>query len=293
MNECNGSPAEWNALAYIEGSLPEAEAERFEEHYFDCPACLESLQALQAARSGLEKMPPPVFEQPTRRKFLNWRTATWAIGSAAAALLVVFFAHRMLSGNPGEPSGRAQVTTPAAVPQPARPADAGKAARPADAGESAAKPMELADLSLPVFVAPNLRGVDERGWFQAGMKAYSAGDCAGTLKALNRVAVESRDGLAAEFYSGACRMHDGDLNGAAGTFRAVAEAGDSAQQEAAYYYLAQVELAENDAAAAHRALLKTVTLRGDLERKARAEDRKVLALIDGDRKAASPKSKIE
>jgi anti-sigma factor RsiW len=39
MRACTGAPAELHALQYVEGTLPEFEVERFEEHYFDCPVC--------------------------------------------------------------------------------------------------------------------------------------------------------------------------------------------------------------------------------------------------------------
>jgi lipopolysaccharide biosynthesis regulator YciM len=129
----------------------------------------------------------------------------------------------------------------------------------------------LADLAMPAFQANNLRGSSVDANFEAGMKAYAAGDCSRAVKSLSQVAVQDADASSARFYSGVCRMHLGDLPAASATLRKVAGAGESAQQEAALYYLAQIALSENDAATARRYLTRTIALHGDFERRANAE----------------------
>lgn len=284
MTNCNGAPAEQSALAYVEGSLPEAEAERFEEHFFECEVCLEYLQTIQATGSGLAKMPPAAVTLPPRQKVLAWPRMTWAIGSAAAALLLIAFGYRYFASKPSESTSTASVTTPVQTPvqtatQAQTPAPAAQPVRKPSEPTTREKPVELAELTLPVFVAPHLRGDSEDEHFQTGMKAYASGDCVAAREALKQVAADSGDSRAAKFYSGVCAMKVGDLTDAAATLRAVADAGDSPQQESAYYYLAQVELANGDAAAAHRTLQLTIALKGDLERKATVQDRKVVVLM--------------
>lgn len=61
------------------------------------------------------------------------------------------------------------------------------------------------------------------------------------------------------------------MSSATGTLHAVAGAGDSPQQEAALYYLAQLALAREDGPAARKYLKQTIALRGDFEKRARAE----------------------
>jgi tetratricopeptide (TPR) repeat protein len=129
----------------------------------------------------------------------------------------------------------------------------------------------LADLSLPAFQANNLRGSSVDTHFEAGMTAYATGNCAGAVKALTQVPAQDADARAATFYSGVCRMHMGDLPAASATLRKVAGAGDSAQQEAALYYLAQIALSANDAATARRYLSRTIALHGDFEHRASVE----------------------
>jgi len=278
MTNCNGSPAELSALAYVEGTLPEAEAERFEEHYFDCPACLAYLQTIQSIKTGLEHEASALAAAPKRSNLLSWPARMWVFGAVAAALLLVgVFAWRAAGPGPAQDNA-AHRAAPAAAPAPP--------AAPQAPGISASS---LANLALPAFVAPNLRGDSGDPSFLNGMKAYLAGNCTVALVELAHVTDSSRDARAARFYTGACQMHMGDLTSAAATLRGVAGAGDSPQQESAYYYLAQVALAQNDAPAAHRLLRQTQALKGDLEQQAAAQDKKVLELMDKDRKAAGEK----
>jgi hypothetical protein len=129
----------------------------------------------------------------------------------------------------------------------------------------------LADITLPAFQAPNLRGQNGDPHFDEGMKAYNRQDCPSAVRALSQVPVHDEDSLAAQFFMGVCQMHTGNLVTAAKTLESVANAGDSPQQEAALYYLAQGALERNDADAARRYLIRTVSLHGDFESRARSE----------------------
>ena len=103
------------------------------------------------------------------------------------------------------------------------------------------------------------------------MKAYTAGDCRSALYILSRVPASSSNALAAQFYSGVCQMHLDNLPAATVTLRHVAAAGDSPQQEAAFYYLAQIALARNDAPSARQNLDRTLALHGEFEQRARRQ----------------------
>jgi hypothetical protein len=267
MTECIGTPAELCALPYVEGTLPGNEMERFEEHFFDCPVCLEHLQAIQAASQGMARQPMLVKVKETKpAKVFTWSTREWAL-SAAAALLVTVGAvtYRLVESRPAQPT--VAQTVPAETP-PVEPVK-----RPQ------AKASQLADLMLPAFIAPNLRGASEDAHYQAGMKAYQQNHCASAAPELAQVPSQDPAALAAKFYTGACQMHLGNLTAASATLRAVAAKGDSPQQESALYYQAQIALARNDAATAHRLLQQTVALKGDLETRARTEDAKVADLL--------------
>lgn len=268
MKRCTGTPAELCALPYIEGTLPEHQLELFEAHFFECSVCLAYLQDLQAMQAALSRLPATQIERPTQRglPILSTRT-TWALGAAAAVVLAAIFSFRALNLGPTRTSV-AQSIPPAAVP--AKPREQAHAASPISV-----RPSQLADLTLPRFVAPNLRGAQEDVEFESGMNDYAKGDCPEAVAELARVPAQSEDLRAARFYCAACEMRMGNLTEAESRMRAVATAGDSPQQESALYYEAQIALANDDPAAAHRYLVQTIALQGDLEQKARDEDRKI------------------
>jgi hypothetical protein len=266
MSNCIGAPAKQWLEQYVEGTLPEVEAENFENHYFDCPVCLGELQAVQAAQEALRHHPVPItapkriFEWP-----VSWRPLV-GFGALAATLIAGVFAFRAVSHGP-QNGGNVAVTQPApATSSPAQPN-----AAPEQPAAQVAELSKLADLNLPNYQAPVLRGETEETAFERGMKQYVAGDCDGAMKTLSQVDQGGPDGLAAQFYSGVCRMHAGDMAGAAGALHHVASAGDSAYQESAYYYLAQIALAQSNAAEARRDLNHVVSLRGDLVHQARKQ----------------------
>jgi len=264
MNHCTGAPAELWLERYIQGTLPDADAQQFEEHYFDCPVCLAQVEALQAVRARLAEL--PANEQPARRPaakkrapVISWPTAAASLLALAASLLIVFLSYRFLLPNllPSTVAIQTGPQTPATSHPPATP--------------PSSSVVQLADLTLPPFRATTLRGESEDADFASGMKAYAAGDCHAAITALGRVPASGRDAIAAEFYSGVCQIHLGDLPAATATLQRVAAAGDSPQQEAAYYYLSQIALARNDASAARQNLARTLALRGDFEQRARRQ----------------------
>ena len=67
------------------------------------------------------------------------------------------------------------------------------------------------------------------------------GDCLGSgERSRPRSRAKCDDALSAQFYSGVCQMKLNQLDAAAATLGQVAGKGDSPQQEAALYYLAQI-----------------------------------------------------
>jgi hypothetical protein len=264
-------------LQYVEGTLPEFEVERFEEHYFDCPICLTHLQAIQAVGRELARQPVAPVQAERPKIWLAWPAWSWAAGAAAALLLLSVFTYRSIESRPAQPT--VSQSRPKSLPQ------AESAAQPAYPSPAPVHLSQLADLTLPAFVAPNLRGDGLDTQFEAGMKEYANGNCRGAFAALSQVPAVSAEARAAEFYSGACQMRLGDFASASGLLSKVANDGDSPQQEAALYGLAQIALAGNDPATAHAYLLRTISLRGDLERRAREQDQRIAELTGRDQPA--------
>jgi tetratricopeptide (TPR) repeat protein len=267
MTQCTGTPAEKWLEAYLQGKLPEAKAQKFEQHYFDCPVCLEQVERLEAVARQLGRRPLKARKPLTAWPALGWPGLAWparafALSAVAALLVIGFFGIRRIN-RPAQTNVALAPSVPAPQPPPH--------SKPAPPTLAALAVSRLADLTLPAFQANSLRGPSVDTHFEAGMKAYAAGDCSLAVKALSQVAAQDQDALAARFYSGVCRMHMGDLPAASATLRKVAGAGESAQQEAALYYLAQIALSGNDTATARRYLSRTIALHGDFERRARVE----------------------
>jgi hypothetical protein len=259
MTNCIGLPAERSLEQYLQGTLPELEARAFEDHYFDCPVCLAQVEALQAvaAQFALPSAAAPVLIFPRRRT--TW-LALSAVGAVAALLLIGFFTVRSNRAN----SLAATVHTPSASPS--------ITLTPVPSSSTPATSVAaLADLSLPPYVVPHLRGGGDDTHFAAGMVAYSAQDCPAAIRSLSAVPPHGDYTLAALFYSGVCQMHERDLSAASATLHRVESAGDSPQQEAALYYLAQLALVRDDPGTARHYLARTISLRGEFEKRAHAE----------------------
>jgi TolA-binding protein len=251
MSHCTGAPAEQLAEQYVAGTLPDPEAQAFEEHYFDCPVCLAQLQALQAAAEQIRRNPVRA-----RARVIQWPVIVGAAGAIAAMLLIGFIGYRTLAHrsdaakNPGPNASPAQKTEPPS---------------------SSSAISQLADLTLPPFAGSSLRGEEVNRNFAAGMKAYVAGDCASAVSELAHVPAESADAETAQFYSGVCQLKLNRLSDAASTLGGVAGKGDSPQQEAALYYLAQIALLRSDSGAARHDLERVISLHGDFEKRAKTE----------------------
>ena len=194
-----------------------------------------------------------------RAPLISWRKAGATLVALAASLLIIFLGERFLLPY----FLPANVTIQFGPPQSPNPR------HPATSAPSSVA--QLADLTLPPFRASNLREESEDANFASGMKGYSAGDCRAALRALTHVSPSGRDARAAQFYSGVCQMHLGDLPAASATLQRVEAAGASPQQEAAFYYLAQIALARNDAPSALQFLERTLALHGDFEQRARRQ----------------------
>jgi hypothetical protein len=193
---------------------------------------------------------------------IPWPVRGSALAAMAAMLIIGFLGFRALY-RPAGPSVAKVLSAPASSSDNSSKSGASSLASSAIS--------RLADLTLPAFQPPNLRGQSGDPHFSAGMKAYTRQDCRSAVEILSQVPAQDDDSLAAQFYVGVCQMQLGDLAGASSSLRGVDSAGDSAQQEAALYYLAQIALAHNDATTARHFLARTISLRGDFQVRARAE----------------------
>lgn len=262
MTRCDGSPAERFLEAYLQGTLPEDEAQKFEEHYFDCSICLAQVEAMQAVAKKLAAEP-----RAPQKKPIQWPSRIVirfaALGAIAAMLLVGFVVLRFKSES--KPADVASV--PAA---PVAPASVATAQTPAPS-LAASSLSRLADLTLPAFQGANLRGQSRNPHFDAGMKAYSSQEYERAVKQLSQVPKQDEDALGAKFYTGVCQMQLKEYPEAKAALRSVADAGDSPEQEAALYYLAQTALLSDNPDEARRALQRTIALNGDFKARSKTQ----------------------
>ncbi|MGA3048348.1 MAG: zf-HC2 domain-containing protein [Terracidiphilus sp.] len=257
MTDCTGTLASRYLEQYIQGTLSERESQKFEEHFFGCPSCLAQVEALQVVALKLGGQPRKMPKTP-----IPWPVRGSALAALAAMMIIGFLGFRVLY-RPAGPSV-------AKVPSVSAPGS-GNSLK-SDAASLASSTMSrLADLTLPAFQPPNLRGQNGDPHFSAGMKAYNRLDCRSAVDILSQVPAQDDDSLAAQFYIGVCQMQLKELAAASSSLRNVDSAGDSPQQEAALYYLAQIALARNDSTTARHYLARTISLRGDFLVRARAE----------------------
>src|SRR5436305_3796350 len=136
---------------YVQGTLPEDEAERFENHYLSCPQCLDSLDLAESVQRGFRRAATQDAEKIAAGRqlaLLAWLTRLSRQGQAGvllSALLVVILLPAGL-GLQNPPSSRELATTRAALAsERQRAASAGslsadlEASRRALAGERAAR----------------------------------------------------------------------------------------------------------------------------------------------------------
>jgi len=85
MTDCTSTLIDRCLERYIQGTLPESDARRFEEHYFDCPACLAQVEALQAVAQQLGNQP-----QKARRVMIPWPVRIVVPAALAAGVVLAF-----------------------------------------------------------------------------------------------------------------------------------------------------------------------------------------------------------
>jgi len=283
MMRCDGGPAEELAEQYLMGGLTEKEREHFEEHYFSCAACHEYLLRLKEIQSELGRdagsqaaaRPMRIVARGSMAKAVPFRLV--AFGALAAMILMAVVLTELAGRQGGRHREAAQTPANSLPVDGTSVANAKKETGAAhdDAHSRQVEMAALADLALPGYHAPQLRGAEtsdaQHAAFAAGMERYVAGDCTGAIEELNQVHDDAANGVAANLYAGLCQFKRKRLAEAQTSLEKVVAAGDTPQLEAADYYMAQTMLLRSDAAGGSRWLSKTIALHGDYEERARAE----------------------
>jgi len=223
------------AERYVAGTLPEADRDAFEEHFFSCEACLARLETLQHT-AALVGAAAPATSRGGRY---------WPLAVAAGLMVVLGVTFQM---------------TTRRTEQPIQVAQAPKAAAPA------ANPWaELSRFDAPEYRTALVRGTAPSADFRAGMAAYQKRDFASAAASLRQAADRNPKDAAAGFFAGVSELLAG--NAAAGIQRlaAVDSMGFTPYQEEARFYRAKGLLQTGDAEGARKALEAVAAMRGDLE----------------------------
>jgi hypothetical protein len=246
---CTRALDEDRAARYVAGRLAEDERDAFELHYFDCPACLEVVEALTAARDVLAA---PAARKAVPRPVARW---SWAAGLAAVGVGTALVLRAV---------GPGPVPTPA-EPVPTRPV--APPTTPAPRPNLAA----LARFEPPGYVPLTFRGGGaEPAGFASAMERYARRDYSGAARAL-RAVVEARPTSAApRFYLGISELMAGQVEAGAAALASAARSGDPVYVPAARFYLGRAHLARGDVASARAELEAVAGTEGDLAGEARA-----------------------
>ena len=237
---------------YVRGTLDERQSRALEEHYFECPACLERVEALQAISGVLAPAAVRRATMPRRA----WPPAALLAGLAAAVVLLVVL--RPWISHSTAPLPRATGTEP-------RP----HTTTPPERVAAAVDYRDLAAISPPRYEPSSLRGAGSAPGFEAAMRRYTSGDYVGAAAALDAVLRREPTHLQALFFAAVSDLLADRSEDGMARLRQTIAAGDTPYLEEARYYLAKADLQRGDAEAAERELERVIALRGDLEAVAR------------------------
>lgn len=252
MNACTRYPDDDVVLRYVTSDLAEPELSAFEDHVFECDACLARVEHYQAAQQALTDRTLPAM--PTvvsssggaatsaAARPLPW----WMLGAIAASLLIVLAGWSMWPGTPVPDtapatarveSAPAPVTTPAVGPS-----------------SMAVRVAVLAMVTPPPYLAITTRGEASDARFAAAMAAYAKADWPVASRELAGV-----DTPEARFYQGIADLMRGDAPGAITTLDAARASGQQPYARESLFYLGKAALQRGDVAAARTALLAANT----------------------------------
>jgi hypothetical protein len=247
MSACTRFPDDEVVLRYVTSDLAEPALSAFEDHLFECDACLVRVEHYQAAQQALgDRVLPslPTVVPPTGhgRAFGPARAqAWWMLAACAATLLVVIAAW---SGWRGQPVlQRADVAARAEPPPVTMPA--------AGPNSAALRLAVLAMVTPPPYLPITTRGRASDGRFAAAMQAYTQGDWLAVSRTLASVHTPE-----ARFYQGIADLMRGDAPSATVTLGAARASGRQPYARESLFYLAKAALQRGETAAARANLLE-------------------------------------
>src|SRR5437667_12725950 len=196
---------------YLTSRLSAPEQEAFEEHYFSCSRCFDSVEIYRALQAELKEAASAIRAEPLPT-VVPWRWA-WAAGVATVAAVVTLAL--WLRPPAPELAPRAPV---AVAPPPASPSFA-----------------ELARVEQPPYAPATLRGAADQATqhFRAGMQHYAKEDFRGALPDLRAAAKLNPKAPEIQFFLGICYLITEQTDRSIAHLRATVALGDTPYLEEA------------------------------------------------------------
>ncbi len=226
--------------SYLRGSLDEADATRYEDHFFACESCFAELKAIEALQGELARTRKAVEAEARVSRPILWM-------AAAAALLVLA-------------SGTALYLTPSAKPLPEP-----------ESRANVPNLAQLARIAPPRWTPTRLRGTEDDAArrFKEAMEPYARGEWNAALPALREASRLDPGAPHVSFYLGVCALLAGQRAEAVESFRRVVALGETPFLEESRFFLAKAYLGAGDVAAARAELTKAIELGGPRGEEAR------------------------
>ncbi len=233
------------AERYVLGRLEKDQQKAFENHYFNCSACLERLRIVEDACRALTADAP-------RPRAGRWRRVAAALAAAAALVLALRATEDQwrdrLFLSPGPGAG----TSPA--PSPSR----------GTASPSRPLPPSAGAVQLPRYTAPQLRSTppEAQRVFREAMEPYSGGNCDDAVAGLRRAVQMDESLIQARFYLAACELVLGRPESAEDQLHRVVAGGESPYLEDAHFFLAKARIQQGDIDGARQELARVIAMKG-------------------------------
>jgi tetratricopeptide (TPR) repeat protein len=250
---------------YLLDQLDDDARESFEEHYFGCGRCFGLLQTFRGLQDELARTREAALLEAPRSSWV-WR---WAWAPAMAVLFIavsIGLWQRPLQEVSTPPPGEASPM--ASVPQPGTP-------EPPPVPPAAPPQPSLADLARvepPAYTPGRLRGAADEATarFQEAMTEYRRGNYAAAIAGLRRASRLDPQAPHIAFFLGVSQLLAGERDAAIGALGRTIALGESPYLEEAHFYLAKAHLQAGNVDEARRELDRTIRLRGEHGKAARA-----------------------
>ena len=236
---------------YLVGALSEPERDAFEQHYFACDRCFETLRLLRVTRDALRSAGAPAPLAAPIPFPVYRRSGVWAAIGIAAAI----FAGALVVLTNRPPASAPPLSARVSPPPPISP-----------------EILLLARMDPPAYDPQTLRGAEPASArrFHEAMAPYAAHDFSTARDALRQALDADPSSLDSRYFLGICHLLTGALEPGIAELRNVIDAGSASPYvEEARFYLAKAYLQQGKLDLARAEFEIVAAQSGDLRPQAR------------------------